>query len=556
MRALISVSDKAGLIELAQELSQAGVEIISTGGTAQALRQAEITCTEIGNYTGFPELLEGRLKTLHPKVFGGLLYIRNNPKHAAEAEKHDIPSIDWVIVNLYPFERIYMENKLPKSEMIEFVDIGGPSLLRAGSKNFQDVVVLCDSDDYAPTLKEFKENGKVSFETRKRLAGKAFAHTAHYDSMIAKFFSRGGPDDKVKTDQPSNPFPAELSVGLKKVGDLRYGENPHQRAALYKESGDRAWGVVNTEKLQGKELSFNNFLDLDAAWQIVNALAAGFPAGTGQGLGAPQAACVIIKHTNPCGTAMAQTTQEAFQSAFAADSLSAFGGIVGFSTAVDEATAQEMVKTFFECVIAPGYAPEALEVFKKKPNLRVLRQSTLLNLPYELDFKKISGGMLVQEKDFDPRGGGEFQELRKVVTKRQPTPEELYALEFAWRICKFVKSNAIVLARGTATQGVGAGQMSRIDSLKIAIEKAGLSLADKAGRLAAIPDRSQGGISLPLVLASDAFFPFRDVVDEAAKFGVSAIIQPSGSLRDQESIDAANEHNIAMVFTGVRHFRH
>jgi phosphoribosylaminoimidazolecarboxamide formyltransferase/IMP cyclohydrolase len=248
MRALISVSDKTGMVELAQELSKAGIEIISTGGTAKALQQAEIDTVEIGSYTGFPELLEGRLKTLHPKVFGGLLYIRNNPKHASEAEKHDIPSIDWVIVNLYPFERIHMENKIPKSEMIEFVDIGGPSLLRAGSKNFQDVVVLCDHADYGPTIQEFKETGKVSFETRKKLAGKAFAHTAHYDSMIAKFFSRGGPDDRVKTEQPANPFPVEFSVGLKKVSDLRYGENPHQKAALYKESGDREWGVVNAEK--------------------------------------------------------------------------------------------------------------------------------------------------------------------------------------------------------------------------------------------------------------------------------------------------------------------
>lgn len=556
MRALISVSDKTGMVELAQELSKAGIEIISTGGTAKALQQAEIDTVEIGSYTGFPELLEGRLKTLHPKVFGGLLYIRNNPKHASEAEKHDIPSIDWVIVNLYPFERIHMENKIPKSEMIEFVDIGGPSLLRAGSKNFQDVVVLCDHADYGPTIQEFKETGKVSFETRKKLAGKAFAHTAHYDSMIAKFFSRGGPDDRVKTEQPANPFPVEFSVGLKKVSDLRYGENPHQKAALYKESGDREWGVVNAEKLQGKELSFNNYLDLDSSWQIVNALSSGFK---GQGLGAPNAACVIIKHTNPCGAAMAPTPLEAFQSACAADPQSAFGGIISFSTTVDEPTAQEITKTFFECVIAPGYTPEALELFKKKPNLRVLRQSTLLNSPYELDFKKISGGMLVQEKDFDPvsvpGSAPEFQETRKVVTQRQPTAEELFSMEFAWRICKFVKSNAIVLSRGTVTQGVGAGQMSRIDSLRIAIEKAGLS-GDKVGRLAGIAQKSPGGLALPLVLASDAFFPFRDVVDEAAKVGVSAIIQPSGSIRDQESIDAANEHNIAMIFTGARHFRH
>ncbi len=563
MKALISVSDKTGVVELARDLVSFGFEIISTGGTATALKQANVPTTEISEFTGFPEILEGRVKTLHPKVFAGILSIRSSAKHQGDMNKNNLEPIDWVVVNLYPFERISMENKIPKSEMIEFIDIGGVSLLRAAGKNFADVVTLCDPRDYAKVVAEYKQDKKISINTKRNLAAKTFGHTAHYDSMIAKFFQR---EDNLITDSkpPLNPadkageFPEEFTIGLRKLSDLRYGENPQQKASVYKESGDREWGVVNAEKLQGKELSFNNYLDLDAAWQIVNSQSS--PELSRSYAVASGTFCVIIKHTNPCGAAWGQSPLEAYQLAFGADPLSAFGGIVGFSKTVDETAAAEISKQFFECVIAPDYTPGALDIFKKKQNLRLLRQNTLFSLPYELDIKKISGGFLIQQKDLmaaavaDPKNGTPA-EARKVVGKRQPTPEELYSLEFAWQICKHVKSNAIVLARGALTQGVGAGQMSRIDSLRASLVK----MSDIRQEVAV--GAGSGSIKtqiskLPLVMASDAFFPFRDCVDHAAKAGVSAIIQPGGSIRDQESIDAANEHNIAMVFTGTRHFKH
>lgn len=550
MRALISVSDKTGLIELSNELTQLGIEIISTGGTAKALKDASIPTTEISEFTGFPEILEGRVKTLHPKVFAGILSIRSSDKHKADMAKNDLPDIDWVIVNLYPFEKINMENKLPKPEMIEFIDIGGVSLLRAAAKNFSDVVVICDPRDYSKVLSEYKENKKISLDTKRNLAAKTFGHTAHYDSMIAKFFAREG--NLITESKPpltpapeSEYFSEEFTIGLRKSADLRYGENPQQKAALYKESGDREWGVVSAEKLQGKELSFNNYLDLDAAWQIVNSLSTPSAALASAHNGT---FCVIIKHTNPCGTALGNSPLEAYQLALGADPLSAFGGIIGFSKTVDEETANEISKQFYECVIAPDFTQGALEAFKKKNNLRVLRQKTMLTLPYELDIKKISGGVLVQQKDLTAA------ETRKVATKRQPTAEELFSMEFAWQICKHVKSNAIVLARGALTQGVGAGQMSRIDSLRNAIQKMREIRQEVAA--GAIGSAKSQIARMPLVLASDAFFPFRDCVDEAAKAGISAIIQPGGSIRDQESVDAANDHNIAMIITGTRHFKH
>ncbi len=553
MRALISLSDKTGLLELGRELHLIGFELVSTGGTSKALRDANIPATDVSALTSFPEILSGRVKTLHPNIFGGILYERNNPAHKGEIEKHGIGPIDWVIVNLYPFEKISMENKLPKSEMIEFIDIGGVSLLRAAGKNFESVVVLCDPSDYSKVLAEYKENKKISLESKKALAAKAFGHTAHYDAMIARYFREDILEDVsnlksgVKITTPiqkdaSTLFPTELTLGLKKVSDLRYGENPQQKASLYKETGSRDWGVVHAEKLQGKELSFNNYLDLDAAWNIVNAFAGSPYKGT---------ACVIIKHNNPCGTAVSETSLAAFQLAYHADPLSAFGGVIGFGSAVDKDAAQEITKTFFECVIAPDYTPEALEIFKAKQNLRILRQASGLALPYELDLKKISGGVLVQERDLH------LSAEDKVVTKRAPTAEESYSLGFAWRICKFVKSNAIVLSQGSVSSGVGAGQMSRIDSMKIAFQKMALTKLEPLE----LAGSKISGIKpllnkLPLVMASDAFFPFRDTVDEAAKAGVTAIIQPGGSLKDQQSIDAANEQNIAMIFTGMRHFKH
>ncbi len=550
MKALISVSDKTGVVELARELAAHGFEIISTGGTA--LIQALVPATEISEFTGFPEILEGRVKTLHPKVFAGILSIRSSAKHQGDMAKNNLEPIDWVIVNLYPFERISMENKLPKGEMIEFIDIGGVSLLRAAAKNFTDVVTLCDPRDYAKVLAEYKEDKKISIDTKRKLAAKTFGHTAHYDSMIAKFFQR---EDNLITGSkpPLNPadraeeFPEEFTIGLRKSASLRYGENPQQKAAIYKESGDREWGVVNAEKLQGKELSFNNYLDLDAAWQIVNALST---AEQGKAFSANAGTvCVIVKHTNPCGTALGQNPLDAYQLAFGADPLSAFGGIIGFSKTVDEAAAAEISKQFFECVIAPDFTAGALEIFKKKQNLRILRQSALLSLPYEIDVKKISGGFLLQQKDSAP------SEARKVVSKRAPTPEESYSLDFAWRICKHVKSNAIVLARGALTQGVGAGQMSRIDSLRASLVKMSDIRQEVPVGAGAGAVKTQIA-KLPLVMASDAFFPFRDCVDLSAKAGVTAIIQPGGSIRDQESIDAANEYNMALVFTGIRHFKH
>jgi phosphoribosylaminoimidazolecarboxamide formyltransferase/IMP cyclohydrolase len=513
-RALISVSSKDHIVDLAHGLSEMGVEILSTGGTSKTLRQAEIRVRDVSDLTGFPEILDGRVKTLHPKVFGGLLSLRGKESHAKDMEKYEIPPIDLVVVNLYPFESICGDASLPESELLEYIDIGGSALLRAASKNYHGVAPLVDPEDYASVLEELKERGKLSVDTRRRLAAKAFGHTAHYDAVIASVFRQ-----KAKTQE----FPVEFAPGLRKKADLRYGENPHQKAALYQESGTRAWGVVGAKVLQGKQVSFNNYMDCDAAWRLVSSFSS--------------PAAVIIKHNNPCGVAEGESLGDAFRQAYAADSLSAFGGVVGFNRAVDGEAAQEMSKLFLECVIAPGFHPEAREILGKKTNLRLLEQPTLLADPYEWDIRRISGGFLVQEQDA-PRPVD-----MKVVSRRAPSPEELMSLAFSWQVAKHVKSNAIVLARGRVTVGIGAGQMSRIDSLKVAHMKLrvpGLDVKHPA----------------PLVLASDGFFPFRDTVDEAAKIGVSAIIQPGGSVRDEESVNAANEHGLAMVLTSVRHFRH
>ncbi len=519
-RCLISVTDKTGIVEFADQLTKMGWEIISTGGTAKALKQGEVSVREVSDITGFPEILDGRVKTLQPQIFGGLLAIRDNPRHVKEMQEHDIAPIDIVVVNLYPFERVVTQERLEEKELIEYIDIGGPSLLRAAGKNFHNVTILCDPADYEKVLQELADRkGDTSVETKRRLAGKAFAHTARYDAVISSYFRERSKEDNI--------FPQEMTIGLKRLQTLRYGENPHQKAALYQETGARSvdWGIVTAKQLQGKELSYNNYLDLDSAWNLISEF--------------QNTACVIIKHNNPCGVATADKAVDAFRAALACDPMSAFGGIVGFNKEVDGATAEEMTKIFLECVVAPGYRPEAMDVFKKKENLRVLQlPSFITTAAKEFDVRRVSGGLLVQEKDY-----AQSTEL-KTVSKRAPTPEESASIDIAWRVCKHMKSNAIVLARGLQVVGLGTGQMSRIDALKVAWMKLNqqqpLILANQK----------------PLVLASDAFFPFRDCVDEANKMGISSIIQPGGSVRDADSIQAANEYGMSMVFTGMRHFRH
>jgi phosphoribosylaminoimidazolecarboxamide formyltransferase / IMP cyclohydrolase len=518
-RVLISVTDKAGIVDFAHELANLGFEIISTGGTVKALKQGEIKVREVEDITGYPEILDGRVKTLHPKVFGALLAVRGNERHEKEMAAHDIEPIDLVVVNLYPFEAVVTKERLEEKELIEYIDIGGVSLLRAAGKNFHDVGIVCDPLDYAPVLEELKSRKSLSLDTKRRLAAKAFAHTARYDAVIASYFRERSKEEDL--------FPQELTIGLKKVQALRYGENPHQKAALYQETCARSvdWGIVTAKQLQGKELSFNNYLDLESSWNLVSEFR--------------QTAVVIVKHNTPCGVAVADKLLDAYKAALACDSTSAFGGIVALNKEVDGATAEEMTKIFLECVIAPGYRPEAIEIFKKKENLRILHlPSFITTAAKEFDLKRVSGGLLVQEKDYA------LPKDLKVVTKRSPTPEEMTSLKFAWPVVKHVKSNAIVLARGVQTVGLGAGQMSRIDSLKLAWMK----LNQQQPLIL--------GSQKPLVMASDAFFPFRDCVDEASKMGISAIIQPGGSIRDEDSIRAANEYGMAMVFTGLRHFRH
>lgn len=518
-RALISVTDKTGIVEFSHELSTLGFEIISTGGTAKALRQGEIKVKEVGDITGFPEILDGRVKTLHPKVFGALLAVRDNVSHQKDMSAHDIEPIDLVVVNLYPFEDVVTKERLNEKELIEYIDIGGVTLLRAAAKNFHHVGILSDPADYSKVIDELKSKSSLSLDTKRRLAGKAFAHTARYDAVISSYFRERARDQEL--------FPQEMTVGLKKVQSLRYGENPHQKAALYQETSARSVssGIVTAKQLQGKELSFNNYLDLESSWGLVSEF--------------QQTGIVIVKHNTPCGVALSDKLAEAYKAALACDPVSAFGGIIASNREIDRATAEEISKIFVECIIAPGYSPEALEIFKKKENLRLLHLPSVLTTDAtEMDYKRVSGGLLVQEKD--RARPAEF----KVVSKRAPTPEEMVSLQFSWPVAKHVKSNAIVLARGVQTVGLGAGQMSRIDSLKIAW----LKLNDQQPLILANQK--------PLVMASDAFFPFRDCVDEAAKIGVSAIAHPGGSIRDEDSIRAANEHGMAMVLTGIRHFRH
>lgn len=513
-RALISVSDKSGVVELSQQLAGYGVEILSTGGTAKLLRDAGLTVKDVSEFTGFPEMLDGRVKTLHPKVHGGLLGMRSNPEHVAKMKEHGIENIDMVVVNLYPFEATTAKEGCHLEDAIENIDIGGPTMLRSAAKNYPDVTVLVDSADYAKVLDEMKASGgAVSPATNYGLAVKVFQHTAAYDGAISNYLG-------ARLTPEVQQYPPTFTIQVKKAQDLRYGENPHQSAAFYVENRITEPCVSNAKQLQGKELSFNNIIDLDAAIETVKEF--------------EQSAAVIIKHTNPCGVALADSPLTAYLKARECDPVSAFGGIVGFNRTVDAATANELTSTFLEAVIAPGYSEEALAIFTAKKNVRVMQVPLLDSyVAGGFDLKRVTGGLLLQGRDL---GMVNARECR-VVTERTPTASEYEALDFAWRVCKHVKSNAIVFSNRDQTVGIGAGQMSRVDSSKIAVQKA------------LLPIRGT-------VLASDAFFPFRDGVDAAAEAGVTAIIQTGGSVRDEEVIKAANEHGIAMIFTTMRHFRH
>ena len=511
-RAILSVTDKSGLVDFARQLAQLGVELVSTGGTAKLLRDSGIAVKDIAELTGFPEMLDGRVKTLHPKVHGGILHRRENSSHRAAVAEHAIPAIDMVVVNLYAFEKTAAKAGVRLEDLIENIDIGGPSMIRSAAKNFQDVAVVTSPGDYGSITEEMaRSGGALSKETKWRLAQKAFATTAAYDSAIASTLERVGGDFEVRA---AKGFPQNLRLMFHKVMDLRYGENPHQKAAMYADGSGN--GVAHARQLQGKELSYNNIVDLQAAWDLAQEF--------------DEPVCAIIKHTNPCGTATGKTLAEAYVRALECDPVSAFGGVIGVNRALDAAAASEMTKLFLEVIAAPAFDEVAKAAFASKKNLRLVevpagQQNWVL--------KNISGGILVQDSDLHQLTEADL----KIVTKRPPTPEEKRALLFAWKVCKHVKSNAIVYARDGQTVGVGAGQMSRVDSCKLGAMKAQLPLKGT-------------------VAASDAFFPFPDGVEEIAKSGATAIIQPGGSVRDHEVIEAADRLGLAMIFTGVRHFSH
>jgi phosphoribosylaminoimidazolecarboxamide formyltransferase/IMP cyclohydrolase len=519
-RALVSVHDKTGVVEFTRALVQAGVEVVSTGGTARLLRESGVKVREVAELTGWPEMLGGRVKTLHPKVHGGILFRRNRPEDGDETRKHGIAPVDLVVVNLYPFEATASRTGVSTEDLIENIDIGGPAMVRSAAKNFESVAVVTDPGDYAGLLAEFSHRHEWSLGTRLALARKAFAMTARYDSLIATELERLSVSDNAVILGARPELPAQLHLELSRHAALRYGENPHQKSALYIPSGRPASGLAGARQLQGKELSYNNLVDLDAAWSLVQEFA--------------DPACAIVKHNNPCGTAEQKTLAEAYRQALACDPVSAFGGVLAFNRTVEAETAAEVAKLFVECVIAPGYDSAAREAFAGKKNLRLMEMGALSGeRTFLWDLKRISGGVLVQEPDTLTIAESDL----KVVTKRQPSREELRDLLFAWKIAKHVKSNAIVFAGGGRTLGIGAGQMSRVDSVKIAVLKAPESLAGSA-------------------VASDAFFPFPDGVEEAARAGATAVIQPGGSVRDTEVVAAADRLGLAMVFTGVRHFRH
>ncbi|MFB3903409.1 MAG: bifunctional phosphoribosylaminoimidazolecarboxamide formyltransferase/IMP cyclohydrolase [Acidobacteriota bacterium] len=512
--ALVSVSNKDGVVDFCRELAALRVRILSTGGTARLLKQEGIKVDAVSDYTGFPEILGGRVKTLHPRIHGGILALHDDPAHQQVLQQHGISPIGLVVVNLYPFVQTIQREGVTLPEAVEQIDIGGPSMIRAAAKNFRYVTVVVDPADYPKVIAQLKVNGcQTSSEERFRLAGKAFAHTGAYDNAIAAYLR----EQQAGAGAEATGLPAAMSLSLTKQADLRYGENPHQRAALY--AAGAPSGLVAARQLQGKELSFNNYLDLQAA--------------SGVAIEFDDPFCAIIKHTNPCGAAVGATLAEAYERALECDPVSAFGSVIGFNRVVDLETAQKMASLFVEAIIAPGYEPAALEVFSQKKNLRVMEAPVQRPGSTDLDFKKISGGFLVQDQDLHYLTEKDL----KVVTQRAPELGEIQDLLFAWNIAKHVKSNAIIYVKDKRTVGVGAGQMSRVDSARIAVQKARVPVAGA-------------------VMASDAFFPFRDGIDEAARSGIKAVIQPGGSLRDDEVIQAANEHGMAMVFTGIRHFKH
>ena len=515
-RALLSVTDKAGLVDFARQLAGLEVELISTGGTAKLLRESGIAVKDISELTGFPEMLDGRVKTLHPKVHGGLLHVRDNPQHVAAVAEHGIQPIDMVVVNLYAFEKTASKPGVEFHDLIENIDIGGPSMVRSAAKNFQDVAIVTSPADYEAIAAEMKdEGGSLSLATKWRLAQKAFATTAAYDSAIASTLETIAPPEGSKfTVAASEGFPATLRLSFRKAFDLRYGENPHQKAALYGDGSGK--GVANGKQLQGKELSYNNIVDLQAAWDLAQEF--------------DEPVVAIIKHTNPCGTAAAPTLSEAYLRALECDPVSAFGGVIGVNRPIDRETATEMAKLFLEVIAAPGFDQAAREIFANKKNLRLVE---VVPVEQKWVLKNVSGGVLLQDNDMRPLTDSDL----KVVSERKPTDAEMRDLLFAWKVCKHVKSNAILYARSGQTTGVGAGQMSRVDSARIGAMKSVLGIKGS-------------------VAASDAFFPFPDGVEVIAEAGATAIIQPGGSLRDPEVTETANRLGLAMIFTGVRHFRH
>jgi phosphoribosylaminoimidazolecarboxamide formyltransferase/IMP cyclohydrolase len=526
MKALISVSDKTGIVEFAKALHALNVELVSTGGTAKLLAEQGLPVTEVAQVTEFPEMLDGRVKTLHPKVHGGLLARRDVPEHMAALKEHGIQTIDLLIVNLYPFEATVAKPGCTLEDAIENIDIGGPAMVRSAAKNWKDVAVLTDASQYATVIEELKASGKVSEKTRFALSVAAFNRISNYDAAISDYLSSYNLEDGTRTE-----YPAQSNGRFVKLQDLRYGENPHQTAAFYRDLHPAPGSLVTAVQLQGKELSYNNIADADAAWECVKSFT--------------EAACVIVKHANPCGVAVGAHALESYSKAFQTDPTSAFGGIIALNRIVDAAAAQQISKQFVEVLMAPAYSPEALEIFKAKANVRVLQialpEFKAGGTPFEQgrnaqDIKRVGSGLLIQTADNHEL---QLADL-KVVTKVQPTPSQLQDLLFAWKVAKYVKSNAIVFCANGMTMGVGAGQMSRLDSARIASIKAG-----------------HAGLSLQnTVVASDAFFPFRDGLDVVVDAGANCVIQPGGSMRDNEVIAAADERGVAMVFSGVRHFRH
>lgn len=515
MKALISVSDKTGIVEFAKELEECGIEVISTGGTYKKLKEEGVNAIEISELTGFPECLDGRVKTLHPKVHAGILAIRNNLDHMQQLKNLEIDTIDFVIVNLYPFKQTILKDKVSRKEAVENIDIGGPTMLRSAAKNYQDVAVITDPTDYEKVLQELKNEGSVSLDTKFYLMQKVFEHTANYDAMICKY---------IKEQREDKSFPTELTLTYEKVQEMRYGENPHQKGALYKEIGKCEGSLTVAKQLNGKELSFNNINDTNGALELLKEF--------------EEPTVVACKHGNPCGVGSASNLYEAWQKAFTADKTSIFGGIVVVNRELTLKMAKEMSEIFLEVIVAPSYEKEALELLTNKKNLRILELPNIsIKQPEDsYDIKKINGGMIVQTID------SKLLEEYEIVTNRKPTQKELEDLLFTWKIVKYVKSNGIALGKDKQSIGIGPGQVNRIWATKQSIEHAEELIGT--------------GITNGAVLASDAFFPFYDCVEEAHKAGITAIIQPGGSIKDQDSIDKCNEYGIAMLFTKMRHFRH